>query len=152
MTKVNPVTTTPVWRHTIGRLSNLTRVPINALASIGIGVKLLGKVVAIPVTYSIVGIRKLVKKDAPQYNGWFSLKGIAITGIEFAGAIRGATRCFIRTIIAPSKKDQERSDFKKGMKATWSVLKGDLQAVSTDVRTANLSASQIYERIILKKQ
>ncbi len=133
-----------IWRHTIGRVSNLVRVPINFLASLYIGGKIIAKVLAIPVTYSIVGIHGLVTKDKSKYQGVMSLRGIGISGVEFAATMRGAARCFTRTITAPGKKDQKIRDMSKGIKATWSAVRGELQK-------SNRSALKIYQTLILKK-
>ena len=133
-----------IWRHTIGRVSNLVRVPINLLASLYIGGKIIGKVLAIPVTYSIVGIHSLVTKEKSKYQGRMSFRGIGISGVEFALSIRGASSCFARTIMAPGKNEQAKNDFVQGMKKTWTLVSGGVQE-------SNRSVSEIYKRLILKK-
>ncbi len=93
-----------IWRHTIGRVSNLARVPIFAVASLFQIGKVTLKTLALPVTYTVVGIRYLATKES--YKGSLSLTNIALDGIMTLGLMKSAAICFVKVIIAPSRKDK----------------------------------------------
>lgn len=118
-----------IWRHTIGRVSSATQVVINTIAVVGQGVKIVGKVAALPVTYSIVGVKSLITKNKTSYNGSWSLKGIALDGIGFLGLGKKVGVCFKNTIVAPSR---ESAGFVKGIKGTVTILSGKLQNLKNE--------------------
>lgn len=91
-----------LWRHTIGRASNALLIPVHLLASVFQAGKVVGKVVALPFTYSIVGIRWLATKEG--YQGSMSLRGIAIDACGFIKLLMKAVICFKNVIVAPGVK------------------------------------------------
>jgi hypothetical protein len=101
-------------------------------------------VIALPVTYSIVGLHSAITKDKRRYIGSMSLRGIALSGIDLTLVLRSVGRSFKRSIIAPEVKDP---DFVKGLKGTLSVLGG--QGVITTNR-AHLSISEIFKQTLAK--
>lgn len=109
------------WRHTIGRASNFIRIPINLGASILQAGKIFGKTLALPFTYSVVGIRWLATKKG--YSGSMSLRGLAIDGIGFIRLLQNVAICFKNTIVAPSVKS---TPLDKSLKGTWVILSGSL--------------------------
>lgn len=116
-----------IWRHTIGRVSNTVRIPINLIASLVQLFKMAGKTVVLPITYTVVGVHWLIKKDSESYKGSMSIRGIAIDTIGFLGLLKNTAVCFKNVIVAPSK---ESTGFRKGVTRTWKVLRGDLHDVN----------------------
>ena len=133
-----------IWRHTIGRVSNSLRVPINLIAAILQGVKIIGKSLAAPLTYTIVGIHALTSKDHKAYKGSMSLRGIAIDGVGFIKLLENVAICFKNVIVAPNV---ESKDFVKGLKGTWAVISGGLQEYPKV-----LSVSRLFDKIVLGKK
>jgi hypothetical protein len=116
-----PVQEKGVWEHTVGRLSNALRIPVNMIASIFQTAKIIGKIVALPVTYSVVGLKHLFSKNTESYRGIMSLDGIAINTVCLVALLTAINRCVTRTLMAPEKTDP---DFLKGLKSTVTVLVG----------------------------
>ncbi len=136
-----------IWRHTIGRVSNGVRVPINLIAAILQGAKIVGKSLAVPLTYTIVGIHALISKKHTAYKGSMSLRGIAIDGVGFIGLLKSVGICFENVIVAPKVEDK---DFVKGLKGTWSIIGGDLQK-DAKIFKRILSVSEVFDLVIRKK-
>ncbi len=132
-----------IWRHTIGRVSNGVRVPVNLIALAGQGFKILAKTILLPATYAIVGIHHITAKDKKTYKGSMSLKGIAVDAVGFLGLIKTTAICFKNIIVAPSKKNV---GFRKGIKATWLILGGGLQEEAT-----KLKVGRVFDLIMRKK-
>ena len=133
-----------LWRHTIGRVSNLVRVPINVIGGLLQAAKIVGKTVLLPVTYSFIGIRYLATNKS--YEGSMSLRGIAIDGIGFLAIVKGVAVCFARTIVAPNR---DSPDFVTGMKSISKTLLGRVHAVDS---FKSLSLKQIFDKAILGKR
>ncbi len=147
MTQVNPKgpLSDQIWRHTIGRVSNGVRVPINLIAAILQGAKIIGKSIALPLTYTIVGIHALTSKKHTAYKGSMSFRGIAIDGVGFIKLLGHVGLCFNNVIVAPNVKS---NGFVKDLKeGTWSIIKGDLQNYS-DVSPV----SRLFDKIVLGKK
>ncbi len=116
-----------IWRHTIGRVSNGLRVPINLIASLFQGVKIIGKTIALPLTYTVVGLHSLITKNnkgSASYKGSMSIRGIAIDSVGFIRLLENVAVCFKNIVVAPHVKSK---DFVTGLKSTWAVLGGGLQ-------------------------
>jgi hypothetical protein len=133
-----------IWRHTIGRVSNGVRVPINLIAAFLQGAKIIGKSIAVPLTYAIVGIHAITSKDHKTYKGSMSLRGIAIDGIGFIKLLENVSICALNAIVAPNV---ESKDFVKGLKGTWVVISGGLQEYPKV-----MSISRLFDKIVLGKK
>ena len=133
-----------IWRHTIGRVSNGVRVPINLIAAILQVVKIIGKSIAIPLTYTIIGIHVLTRKDHTAYKGSMSLRGIAIDGVGFIRLLKNVAICFKNVIVAPNV---ESKDFVKDLKGTRVVISGGLQEYPKV-----MSISRLFDSIVLRNE
>ncbi len=133
-----------IWRHTIGRVSNGVRVPVNLIAAILQGAKIIGKSVALPLTYMIVGIHALINKKDKAYEGSMSFRGIAIDGVGFIRLLENVAICFKNVVVAPNVKSK---GFVKGLEGTWVVISGGLQKYPKI-----FSVSRLFDKIVLKKK
>jgi len=133
-----------IWRHTIGRVSNGVRVPVNLIAAILQGAKIIGKSLAVPLTYAIVGIHALISKDDKAYQGSMSFRGIAIDGVGFIRLLGNVAICFKNVIVAPNIKNK---GFVKDLKGTWVVISGGLQEYPKI-----FSVSRLFDKIMRGKK
>lgn len=113
-----------IWRHTIGRVSNLARIPLNIWGIVFQGVKALGKTVLLPVTYSFLGLyslgsrinARINKKEnyfsVAGYKGSMAAKSIALDLIGLTRLAKNTGICFLNVIVAPKRKC---ADFLKGV-------------------------------------
>lgn len=147
-----------IWRHTIGRVSNLARIPLNIFGAFFQGAKAVGKGLLLPITYSVLGIyslgsrinAKINKKEnyfsAANYKGTMSIKGIGLDLIGLARLVKSTGICFVNVIVAPKKKS---NDFLKGLDALHEVTYLDIthqlaETLSKQGRDASLSTIWRY--------
>ncbi len=114
-----------IWRHTIGRVSNLARIPINIWGMLFQGGKALVKTVLLPVTYAGLSLYSLGTKinarinkkenyfSVSNYKGSMSAKGISLDLIGLTRLGKNAGICFLNVIVAPKRKS---ADFLTGVK------------------------------------
>lgn len=131
-----------IWRHTLGRGSNLIRIPFALILGIFQIGKMVSKVVVLPVTYTVIGIHYLITKK--NYHGSMSLIGIAIDGIGLLKVAQVTAKCFIRVIVAPSRNS---TSFEKDVEVLCIVIADDELQLDHEKHPELYTIQRIFNKV-----
>ena len=132
----NDVTTSRPWRHTVGRISCLARIPIYAIALGLQTAKIAAKTLISPITYLVAWMFNTKKLDSFKFEG---IGKDCLTAIRLLDRIGGSA---LGVIFAPPKK---YFSFWESIKCSGSIVAGikyhelDIHALALGILNARAS-------------